>query len=119
MKKTIVLILTLCILALTLAGCGEQKVVEEETTIANDTAVQGTWNEDYFDSGYTFNADGTGMDIFWQLPFTYTAYDGVITITFDDETYGKETFGYTVDETTLTMTQKNDSSKSFTYTRSN
>ena len=120
MKKYIALILMICLTAAVLSGCGEPKQVEEpETTIANDEAVLGTWSEDYFDSGYTFNADGTGMDIFWQLPFTYTAYDGVITIVYDDTTYGKAGYGYTVDESSITMTQQSDSSRTFTYTKSN
>lgn len=120
MKKILLMIVTLSISALLLAGCGEQQPVqEEETTVENDASVQGTWKEDYFDSGYTFNADGTGMDTFWELPFTYTAYDGVITITYDDETYAVDRYSYTVDGDTLSMARISDggAGKSFTYTR--
>lgn len=118
MKKILLLIAALSVSAFLLAGCGEQQPVqEEETTVENDAAVQGTWKEDYFDSGYTFNADGTGMDTFWELPFTYTAYNGVITITYDDESYAKDSFGYTVDGTSITLTRTSDSSKSYTYNK--
>ena len=120
MKRFFVLILTLCLLGIVLAACTEQKPAEEEeTTIENDAAVQGKWTEDYFDSGYTFNADGTGMDEFWELSFTYTAHDGVLTIIYDDETFAKASYTYTVDDTSITMTQKADSGKSYTYHKSN
>ena len=116
MKKILILILTLCLAGMILAGCTEQQsVVEEETVIENDASVQGTWTEDYFDSGYTFNADGTGMDIFWELSFTYTAHDGLLVIKYDDETFASNSYLYTVDESSITLTQKSDSSKSYTY----
>ena len=96
MKKWIAIIVCLIMCAAFISGCGTQK--EEETTPAreNDPAVVGTWSEDYFDSGYTFNEDGTGRDTFWDLPFTYTAYDGVITIKYEDETYGLDKYTYSV-----------------------
>ena len=115
MKKIFIMILAVCFAAVLMAGCGEKKEEpQEETTIANDAALQGTWTEDYFDSGYTFNADGTGMDRFWNLSFTYTAHDGVLTIVYDDETYAKDSFQYTVGESSITLTRKSNN-KSYTY----
>lgn len=111
-----------CLCSFTLAGCGAPKE-EEETTIpasANDPAVVGTWSEPDFDSGYVFNEDLTGRDTYWDgLTFTYTAYDGVITITYDDETYAVDRYSYTVDGDTLSMARLSDggAGKSFTYTR--
>lgn len=118
MKKISAVLISVLVCAALLAGCGAQKPEEETTTLAeNDAAVLGTWSEDYFDSGYTFQADGTGMDTFWQLPFTYTALDGVITITYDDTTYGTDRYTYSVDEagTGITMTRQGEDGKSFTY----
>ena len=101
-----------------ITGCSLGKK-EEETTAAipNDEAVVGTWTEDYFDSGYTFAADGTGVNVFWDLAFTYTAHDGTITITYEDETYSPETFSYYVEGNTLVLTGRSGTNDSFTYTK--
>ena len=118
MKKISVMIVCIFLCGILFTGCGAvQKEEETPAEIPNDEAVVGTWTEDYFDSGYTFSADGTGSDVFWDLSFTYTAHDGVVTITYDDETYAPETFSYSVDGNTLILTSKSDSSKSFTYTK--
>ena len=118
MKKYLALGLCLVLCLAFVSGCRNGK--EEETTVdvqANDPAVLGTWSEDYFDSGYTFNEDGTGRDTFWDLPFTYTALDGVITITYDDDTYGIDRYSYSVTDTSITMTRQSGDGKSFTYTK--
>ena len=118
MRKLAAVIVSLVLCAALLAGCGDSKKEEETTPAAeSDAAVLGTWIEDYFDSGYTFNEDGTGRDTFWDLPFTYTAYDGVITITYDDETYGVDKYTYTVLDSSITMTRQSGDAKSFTYTK--
>lgn len=120
MKKILAVMISMILCVGLLAGCGEKKP-EEETTpeIINDAAVVGTWSEDYFDSGYTFNDDGTGRDTFWDLPFTYTANEGVITITYDDTTYGIDKYSYSVDEsgTHITLTRQSNDGKSFTYAK--
>lgn len=121
-RNLIILSLSLCLCVVLLAGCGASKP-EEETTIAadqNDTAVVGTWSEPDFDSGYVFNSDLTGRDTYWDgLTFTYTAYNGVITITYDDEKYAVDRYSYTIDGDALSMTRISDSGdgKAFTYTR--
>lgn len=122
MKKRILFFISACLCALLLAGCGSSGK-EEETTIpaaSNDAAVVGTWREPEFESGYVFNSDLTGQDLFWSgLTFTYTAYDGVITITYDDEKYAADRYSYTVDESSLSMTRLSGGGdeKSFTYTK--
>ncbi|MCF0228939.1 MAG: hypothetical protein HUJ76_04500 [Parasporobacterium sp.] len=117
MKKILTLILCVVLAAAVMTGCGAQK--EEETTapVVNDPAVAGTWTEPDFDSGYVFNEDGTGRDIFWDITFTYTAADGELVITYDDEKYGKDRYSYMASETELTMTRSTESDKSFTYTK--
>ena len=117
MKKVIAMIMCVAFCTFCLAGCGEKQVVEEETTvIENDAAVVGTWTESNFDSGYTFNADGTGKDLFWDLTFSYTALDGVITITYDDQTYGVDKYTYTVGESDISMARQSDGG-TYTYTK--
>lgn len=118
MKKIFMMTAGVLLCAILLAGCGTRQPEPETTAvIENDTAVLGTWMEDEFDSGYTFNSDGTGMLIFWQQPFTYTAIDGVLTITYEDTTYALEKDTYQVDESgsVLTISRQSDSGKTFTY----
>ena len=121
MNKKIISFLCLCFCLLLLAGCGGKKA-EEETTVPaaeNDTAVVGTWSEPDFESGFVFNSDLTGKDTYWNLSFTYTAYNGVITITYDDETYAADRYSYTVDESGLSMARITDTgdARAFTYTK--
>ena len=117
--SAIAAVAVLCISALLLSGCGAPKPEEETTPSvqANDSAVVGTWGEDAFDSGYTFRPDGTGLDTFWNLSFTYTAYDGTMVITYDDDSYGIDRYAYTVDESSLSMTRQGGDGKAFTYTK--
>ena len=61
MKKVFAIILSMLVLGLALTACGKKEEAPVET-LANDTAIVGTWMEDYWDSGYTFNADGTGKE---------------------------------------------------------
>ena len=119
MKKLWALLACLGLCCILLAGCGEQqqKVEEEPAPPENDAAVVGTWTESDFDSGYTFAADGTGRELYWDLPFTYTAVDGVISITYEDETYRKDEFRYTVTESSITMTRLSGDGNTFVYTR--
>ena len=101
-----------------LAGCGSK----EEVVIEDDTEVIGTWSEDFFDSGYIFNEDLTGTDTFWDLTFTYTAQEGIITITYDDEIWGSVSYEYMVNGEYLTMTrvsevESGEDVSSYTYTK--
>ena len=116
MKKFIILVLALCMCAFVLAGCGEKQPQEEETTpvVEIDSALLGSWMEDYFDSGYTFNEDFTGRNLFYDLPYTYTAADGVITLNYEDTSYGTDKFRYSIDGDTLTLT-RSDTGNSFVY----
>lgn len=112
MKKISILMISLLIGAAVLSGCGKK----EEKPVKNDSAVVGTWSEDFFDSGYIFNDDGTGTDTFWDLTFTYTATGGKLEITYDSDLYGIAVYSYTVRGDTLTMTRE-DADESFAYTK--
>ncbi|MBO7730385.1 MAG: hypothetical protein J6S31_05975 [Lachnospiraceae bacterium] len=117
MKK--ILISLLCVLLCTtcLLACGKKE--KEEETIPNDEAIYGTWTESIWDSGYTFREDGSGLDIFWDQPFIYTAIDGDLVITYTEGIYQDKQFTYSVEENTLTLTRNTEGEiESFTYTRS-
>ena len=118
MKRFLALMLGLALCIGVLAGCGSK----EEVVIEDDTEVIGTWSEDFFDSGYIFNEDLTGTDTFWDLTFTYTAQEGIITITYDDEIWGSVSYEYVVNGEYLTMTrisevESGEDVSSYTYTK--
>ena len=116
MKKFSVLALCIILTITLFTGCSLFKKEEEtEPAPVMDEAVFGTWSEDYFDSGFTFLRDMTGKDTFWDLSFTYTAYDGIITITYDDETYAQAKYTYSVSGDTITMTRQSDDGVTVTY----
>lgn len=118
MKRFLALMLGLALCIGVLSGCGSK----EEVVIEDDTEVIGTWSEDFFDSGYIFNEDLTGTDTFWDLTFTYTAQEGIITITYDDEIWGSVSYEYVVNGEYLTMTrisevESGEDVSSYTYTK--
>lgn len=104
MKRIFAILLSVLVLGLCLAGCGKKEEAPADT-LANDTAIYGTWMEDYWDSGYTFNEDGTGKDIFWSQDFTYTAVDGNLKISYVEGLWAEKEFTYTVDANVLTLTE--------------
>ena len=114
MKKTLISILCILLCILFLGACGKK---EEEEIIENDAAIVGTWTESVWDSGYTFNEDGSGMDIFWDEPFTYTAIEGDLKITYTAEIYQDKKFTYQVDESTLTLTKSGEDGGTWSYTK--
>ena len=113
MKKYVALILSILIV-LACVGCGGKN---EDVSQVDDPALIGTWAEEYFDSGYVFNADGTGTDTFWNLTFTYTAGDGKIALAYDDKTWGSNNYVYKIEGNVLTMTRSNDAESTFSYKR--
>lgn len=117
MKKYLSILLCVILCAACLLACGKKE--KEEETIPNDEAIYGTWTETIWDSGYTFREDGSGLDIFWDQPFLYTAIEGDLVITYTDGTYQDKKFTYSVDGDTLTLTRNTEGeTESFTYTRS-
>ncbi|MCF0142978.1 MAG: hypothetical protein HUJ75_06335 [Parasporobacterium sp.] len=111
-----ILIAVLCIGVLTACKGGSD---EEPTPVSvNDPAVVGTWTENNFDSGFIFNADGTGLDTFWNLSFTYKAADGSMELAYDEEMWGSNHYSYTVEGDSLTMTRDDDPESTFTYNKS-
>ena len=99
--KTLAFALILAIACLLLAACGAGAGGEA----AGDPLV-GSWASEDFDGAfiYTFNEDGTGnYDASGtDMPFTYTAEDGMLSILFDGDTMSLDT-EYTIDGTKLTV----------------
>ncbi len=104
MKKVLIMILCAVLCISCFAACGKEEEIEEET-VPNDVEIVGTWKESYWDSGYTFNEDGTGSDIFWDEEFTYTAIEGDLVLTFTSGLYKDKVFTYTISGNTLTLTK--------------
>ena len=111
MKKITILFACFILAAALLCACAS----EEAEPKVNDTEIVGTWEEDFFDSGYIFNSDGTGTDTFWNLTFTYTAYDGELTLIYDDEMWGASTYTYTISGKELTMHRTDEDADDFVY----
>lgn len=117
MKRILILMLSASLCLGMLTACGK-----EDEVIENDTGIIGTWSEDFFDSGYIFNEDLTGTDTFWDLTFTYTAYDGTVTISYDEEIWGSASYTYVINGEYLTMTRVSEEESgeditSYTYTK--
>lgn len=114
MKKILALMLSLCLIGGILTACGEE-------TEVTDAELIGTWVSDYFDTGYIFNEDYTGTDTFFDLSFTYTAEEGTIIITYDEEIWGTVEYTYEITDDELTMTRvssdDDDDPDPYTYTR--
>jgi hypothetical protein len=111
MRRWIALLAAL-LLCLSLAACGQsaKELSKEEQTLI------GTWSNEY--TKVIFNEDGTGQFVHSMVSyfdsksdFTYTAKDGVLTMTVDKVT--NET-NYTIKGDQLTM--KNETGES-SYTR--
>ena len=104
MKKNLIFVLCIVMLTALLVACGKKEEPKAEA-VQNDSAILGTWTESYFDSGYTFNEDGTGVEIFFDQAFTYTAADGMLTIHYEqtDVPYADKEFTYTVSDNSLTL----------------
>ena len=100
--KLLAIVLMLVIACVLLAACGAADGGETESA----NPLVGDWaSQDY--SGafiFTFNEDGTGNydAAGTQMPFTYTAEDGQLSILYDGDTLPFES-EYTVEGTVLTM----------------
>lgn len=112
MKKAAVIFVCLIAGIAILAGCskgpGKDAVLDE--------AIFGTWNQITEDgsasledlgipAGYTFNEDGTGVDLFWALSFTYQTDQGILYLDYDDVSCDDSDYTYTIDGDVITMTR--------------
>ncbi len=112
--KVLAMILVLAMTCLLFAACNPPKNNGADTGKATDTAAEtaaaltivGEWASEDYDGAYvyTFNEDGTGnYDVSGtDMPFTYTAENGKLSILYDGNTAPFET-EYTLTETALTL----------------
>ena len=111
LKKVFVILMILSLCIFSFCSCSDKN---SEDASSLDTSITGTWTESRYNSGFTFNEDGTGFDIFWELPFTYstssdeTDESKTLTITYDDETYGSAIYTYEINGSTLSMGLKDE-----------
>lgn len=112
MKKAAILFACIIGSIAILAGCkkgpGKDAVLDPE--------IFGTWNQITEDgsasledlgipSGYTFNEDGTGTDLFWALSFTYQTDQGILYLDYDDVSCDDSDYTYSIDGNVITMTR--------------
>jgi hypothetical protein len=81
-KKTVLTIALIAILMLMLAACGG---APKDTTNWSDQLV-GYWEEVDINNSYTFNADGTGNEVYENITWdmTWTLNGDVLTMDFPD-----------------------------------
>ncbi|MBO4834715.1 MAG: hypothetical protein J5483_01255 [Lachnospiraceae bacterium] len=112
MKKAVVLFVCLIGSIAILAGC--RKGPAKDAVL--DDAIFGTWNQITEDgsasledlgipSGYTFNEDGTGTDLFWDLSFKYQTDQGILYLDYDDVSCDDSDYTYVIDGDVITMTR--------------
>ena len=112
MKKAAIVFACIIGSIVILAGCkkgpGKDAVLDPE--------IFGTWNQITEDgsasledlgipSGYTFNEDGTGTDLFWALSFTYQTDQGILYLDYDDVSCDDSDYTYSIDGNVITMTR--------------
>lgn len=128
MKKTIIAILCLIMGISLLAGCGQKKTQgsgnEEAQAVRSE--LSGVWNQISEDgspsltdvgipSGYQFYLDGTGVDTFWDLTFTYSTDGDKMHIAYDDSIAEDVDYIYEIEGDRLTMTRVDDNAITMVY----
>ncbi len=99
--------------SLGLTACGEKGPTENAVL---DENLFGTWNQITEDgtpsledlgipSGYVFEEDGKGTDLFWDVTFKYVTEDGVIYIDYDDVTCDDTSYNYYIEGDIIQMTR--------------
>lgn len=105
MKRFLIVAIAMVMCVLCLAACGKKEEEPVESIVPVDEELLGTWMESYWDSGYVFNEDGTGKDIFWSQDFHYKAENGNLLIAYDEGLWAEKEFTYVISGTTLTLTE--------------
>ena len=113
MKKGTLLIIGMIIGILLLTACGKSGPSKDAVL---DPDIVGTWKQITEDgsasledigipSGYVFNEDGTGEDLFWALAFTYQTDKGILYLDYEDVTCDDSDYTYSIDGGVITMTR--------------
>ena len=101
-----------------LAGCGKEQNQESENTenLQVREQLSGSWNHITDDgtpslpelgipSGYVFYVDGTGLDTFWNMTFTYTAEGDILHIDYDESIGENRDYQYMIEGDVLSLTR--------------
>ena len=113
MKKYAAVFVCFIAAAVILAACGKKGPGKDAVL---DDAIFGTWNQITEDgsaslddlgipSGYIFSEDGTGIDLFWDLSFTYQTDKGILYIDYDDVSCDDSDYTYSIEDNVITMTR--------------
>ena len=127
MKKLISAIICVVLCLGLLAGCGSATPSgsgNEEAALRGP--LIGTWNQITDDgspslpemgipSGYIFNADGTGLDTFWNMSFTYQTDGEKLHIAYDDSLGEDWDYTYVIEGNVLTLTRVDDDAITMLY----
>ena len=127
MKKLISAIICVVLCLGLLAGCGSAAPSgsgNEEAALRGP--LIGTWNQITDDgspslpemgipSAYIFNADGTGLDTFWNMSFTYQTDGEKLHIAYDDSLGEDWDYSYVIEGDVLTLTRVDDDAITMLY----
>ena len=113
-----------------LAGCGGPVPAGSGSANMQDLKMEltGTWNQITDDgspslpdigipSGYVFYLDGTGVDTFWDMTFTYTIDSEKLHIAYDNKLGESWDYSYLIDGDVLTLTRMDDGAVTMMYQR--
>ena len=113
-----------------LAGCGGPAPAGSGSANMQDLKMEltGTWNQITDDgspslpdigipSGYVFYLDGTGVDTFWDMTFTYTIDSEKLHIAYDNKLGESWDYSYLIDGDVLTLTRMDDGAVTMMYQR--
>lgn len=130
MKRLIIVILGMILCIGLFAGCGKQEPTGSGNSQARELRkeLSGSWIQISGDegpslpemgipSGYVFYLDGTGIDTFWDMTFTYSADGEKMHIAYDDSIGEDWDYLYTIEGDRLTMTRVDDGAISMVYQR--
>lgn len=130
MKKYIAAIITAALCIGILAGCGAKNPTGSGNTEADQIRADlaGTWvqitddgsvslEEMGIPSGYVFYVDGTGLDTFWNMTFSYTIDGDIMHISYD-ESIGEDTdYKFILEGDVLSMTRTTEDAITMLYQR--
>jgi len=126
LKKYLGILICIGIITATLCGCGKKTEDGPSESAVLDAKLFGTWNQISTDgsttledigipAGYTFNEDGTGTDLFWDMDFSYQTGEGILYLDYIDPSCDDSKYDYSIVKKVLTMTRVADDAITMTY----
>ena len=113
MKKGTLVLIGMIIGIFLLTACGKSGPSKDAVL---DPEIFGTWKQITEDgsasledlgipSGYVFNEDGTGEDLFWALAFTYQTDKNILYLDYLDVSCDDSDYTYSIEDGVITMTR--------------